>query len=154
LQDLSDLLRRKIFNVGGGKMTLVLNKATTVLPVDDKERARHFYADTLGLPHRGVAEDGSELFGTGDGPMLQLMPVKDGRHSEHTTLSFEVSDIERTVEEMEAKGVRFQDYDLPDLKTEHHICSTDSEKCAWFMDTENNILCIHENITTAADYQL
>nr|WP_308197257.1 hypothetical protein [Arthrobacter humicola] len=75
-------------------------------------------------------------------------------HSEHTTLSFEVSEIERTVQEMEAKGVMFQDYDRPDLKTENHICTTDSEKCAWFMDSEHNVLCVHENITTAADYQL
>jgi catechol 2,3-dioxygenase-like lactoylglutathione lyase family enzyme len=153
-QVLSPPLRRKIFNVGGGEMTLVLNKATTVLPVDDAERARRFYADTLGLPHRGVADDGSELFGSEGGPMLQLMPVKDGMHSEHTTLSFEVSGIEKTVQEMESKGVRFQDYDLPDLKTENHICTTGSEKCAWFMDSEHNILCVHENLTTAADYQL
>jgi predicted enzyme related to lactoylglutathione lyase len=151
---LSGLVRRKILLVGGGEMSLVLSKATTVLPVDDAERARHFYADTLGLPHRGVADDGSEMFGSEGGPMLQLMPVKDGMHSEHTTLSFEVSEIERTVREMEAKGVTFQDYDLPDLKTENHICTTDSEKCAWFMDSEHNILCVHENITTAADYQL
>ena len=88
------------------------------------------------------------------GPMLQLMPVKDGKHSEHTTLSFEVSEIERTVREMEAKGVEFQDYDRPDLKTENHICTTDSEKCAWFMDSEHNILCVHENINSIADYQL
>ena len=135
-------------------MTLVLNKATTVLPVDDAARARHFYADTLGLPHRGVADDGSDLFGSDGGPMLQLMPVRDGKHSDHTTLSFEVSEIEKTVQEMEAKGVTFQDYDLPDLKTENHICTTGSEKCAWFMDSEHNILCVHENISTAADYQL
>ena len=154
LHGLSTPLRRKILLVGGGEMTLVLNKATTVLPVDDAARARHFYADTLGLPHRGVADDGSEMFGSEGGPMLQLMPVKDGKHSEHTTLSFEVSEIERTVQEMEAKGVMFQDYDRPDLKTENHLCTTDSEKCAWFMDSEHNILCVHENITTAADYQL
>lgn len=135
-------------------MNLVLNRATTVLPVDDKERARRFYAETLGLPFRGEADDGSELFGTDGGPMLQLMPVKDGKHSEHTTLSFEVQDIERTVEEMEVKGVRFQDYDTPELKTERHICTTDSEKCAWFMDTENNILCVHENLTSPAEYQV
>jgi catechol 2,3-dioxygenase-like lactoylglutathione lyase family enzyme len=135
-------------------MTLVLSRATTILPVDDAARARSFYADTLGLPHRGVAEDGSELFGTAGGPMLQLMPVGDGKHSEHTALSFEVSDIERTVRDMESKGVTFQDYDLPNLKTENHICTTGSEKCAWFMDSENNILCVHENITSAADYQL
>ncbi len=135
-------------------MTLVLNKATTVLPVDDAERARRFYAETLGLPHRGVTDDGSVLFGSGDGPMLQLMPVRDGKHSEHTALSFEVSGIEKTVQEMESKGVQFQDYDRPDLKTENHICTTDSEKCAWFMDSEHNILCVHETITTQADYQL
>jgi catechol 2,3-dioxygenase-like lactoylglutathione lyase family enzyme len=135
-------------------MALVLNRATTILPVDDAARARSFYADTLGLPHCGVAEDGSELFGTAGGPMLQLMPVGDGKHSEHTALSFEISDIERMVLDMESKGVTFQDYDLPNLKTENHICTTASEKCAWFMDSENNILCIHENIASAADYQL
>ena len=101
-----------------------------------------------------MTEDGSELFGSEGGPMLQLMPVKDGVHSAHTSLSFEVSGIERTVREMEARGVTFQDYDLPDLKTENHICTTDSEKCAWFMDSEHNILCVHENTTAAADYQL
>jgi catechol 2,3-dioxygenase-like lactoylglutathione lyase family enzyme len=135
-------------------MALVLNRATTILPVDDAARARSFYADTLGLPHCGVAEDGSELFGTAGGPMLQLLPVGDGKHSEHTALSFEVSDIERTVRDMESKGVTFHDYNLPNLKTENHICTTASEKCAWFMDSENNILCIHENIASAADYQL
>ncbi|MCU1530612.1 MAG: Glyoxalase/bleomycin resistance protein/dioxygenase [Arthrobacter sp.] len=135
-------------------MSLVLNRVTTVLPVDDAARARSFYADTLGLPHRGMAEDGSELFGTDGGPMLQLMPVKDGKHSEHTALSFEVNDIEQAVREMESKGVTFQDYDRPGLKTENHICTTESEKCAWFMDSENNILCVHENITSMADYQL
>jgi catechol 2,3-dioxygenase-like lactoylglutathione lyase family enzyme len=135
-------------------MALVLNRVTTVLPVDDAARARSFYADTLGLPHRGVTEDGSELFGTEGGPMLQLMPVRDGKHSEHTALSFEVSDIERAVQEMESNGVTFRDYDRPDLKTENHICTTGSEKCAWFMDSENNILCVHENITSVADYQL
>ena len=135
-------------------MTLVLNKATTVLPVDDLERAHRFYAETLGLPLRGRADDGSELYGSEGGPGLQLMPVRDGKHSEHTALSFEVSEIERTVQEMEAKGVQFQDYDQPDLKTENHICTTDSEKCAWFMDTEHNILCVHENLTSPVDYQL
>ena len=135
-------------------MSLVLNKATTILPVDDAARARHFYADTLGLPHRGVAADGSEIFGSDGGPLLQLMPVTDGKHSEHTALSFEVSGIERAVRDMEARGVTFQDYDLPGLKTENHICITDSEKCAWFMDTEHNVLCIHENVPGPADYQL
>ncbi|WAH95847.1 VOC family protein [Arthrobacter sp. MMS18-M83] len=135
-------------------MNLALRTATTVLPVDDVARARSFYAEKLGLPHRGMTWDGNDLFGIGGGPLLQLNPIKDGIHSSHTVLSFEVSDIERTVEEMEASGVEFQDYDLPDLKTEHHICTTSADRCAWFMDTENNILCVHESLGVQAEYQL
>ncbi|BCW20284.1 glyoxalase [Arthrobacter sp. NtRootA9] len=135
-------------------MTLKMNTATTILPVDDAARARSFYTEKLGLPHRGKTDDGSELLGTDGGPMLQLMPVSDGRHSEHTALSFEVTDIERTVRDMEAMGVQFQDYDLPHLRTENHICTTDSEKCAWFMDTEHNILCVHESRNGEPEYQV
>jgi catechol 2,3-dioxygenase-like lactoylglutathione lyase family enzyme len=135
-------------------MSLRMNTDTAVLPVDDARRARRFYTEKLGLPHHGVADDGSELFGTDGGPLLQLMPVSDGKHSEHTALSFEVTDIERTVRDMEARGVQFQDYDLPDLKTDQHICTTDSEKCAWFMDTEHNILCVHEKRGVQAEYEL
>lgn len=135
-------------------MSLRMNTATTVLPVDDPARARRFYTEKLGLPLRGKADDGSELLGSSGGPMLQLLPVSDGKHSEHTALSFEVTDIEGTVRDMEARGVRFQDYDLPNLKTENHICTTDSEKCAWFMDTEHNILCVHEKLGVQAEYEL
>ena len=135
-------------------MTLKMSTATTILPVDDAARARSFYTGKLGLPHCGMTDDGSELLGTDGGPMLQLMPVSDGKHSEHTALSFEVTDIERTVRDMEAMGVRFQDYDLPNLRTENHICTTDSEKCAWFMDTEHNILCVHERLNGQPDYQV
>ena len=136
-------------------MTLAMTTARTILPVDDPARAHSFYTEKLGLPHRGMTEDGSELLGTDGGPMLQLKPVSDGKHSEHTALSFEVRDIERIVQDMEAKGVRFQDYDLPNLRTENHICTTDSEKCAWFMDTEHNILCVHETLgSNGPEYQL
>ncbi|MFK0009976.1 VOC family protein [Paenarthrobacter sp. NPDC090520] len=135
-------------------MHLALNKATTVLPVDDMSRARMFYAEKLGLPHRGRTWDGNDLFGNDGGAMLQLLPITDGMHSSHTALSFEVQDIERLVAEMEARGVTFQDYDQPDLKTENHICTTDAEKCAWFTDSENNVLCIHETLGQQAEYQL
>jgi len=135
-------------------MTLKMNAATTILPVDDAARARSFYTEKLGIPHRGMTDDGSELLGTDGGPLLQLMPVSDGRHSDHTALSFEVADIEAAVRDMEARGVMFQDYDLPTLKTENHICTTASEKCAWFMDTEHNILCVHQNLGSEPEYQV
>jgi catechol 2,3-dioxygenase-like lactoylglutathione lyase family enzyme len=135
-------------------MKLALSTATTILPVDDAARARTFYTEVLGLQHRGVTWDGNDLFGTEGGPALQLMPVTDGMHSEHTALSFEVHDIERIVEEMTASGIMFQDYDQPGLRTENHIWTTEDEKSAWFMDSEHNILCVHESLGVQAEYQL
>lgn len=135
-------------------MHLTMSSATTILPVDDPARAHSFYAEKLGLPHRGTTDDGHQLLGIDGGPLLELMPVSDGKHSEHTALSFQVTDIEATVRDMEARGIRFQDYDLPTLKTENHICTTGSEKCAWFMDTEHNILCIHQNLGGDMEYQV
>ncbi len=135
-------------------MHLTMSSATTILPVDDPARAHSFYTEKLGLPHRGTTDDGHQLLGNDGGPLLELMPVSDGKHSEHTALSFQVTDIEATVRDMEARGIRFQDYDLPTLKTENHICTTGSEKCAWFMDTEHNILCIHQNLGGDMEYQV
>ena len=40
--------------------------------------------------------------------------------------------------------MRFEDYDLPGLRTVDHIAEMGNEKAAWFCDTEGNILCLHE----------
>lgn len=50
------------------------------------------------------------------------------------------------VAELQARGVRFEDYDMPDLKTVDHIATMGSSKAAWFTDTEGNILCLHEGM--------
>ena len=46
----------------------------------------------------------------------------------------------------EGHGVRFEDYDLPDLKTVNHICEMGDERAAWFSDPDGNILCLHERV--------
>jgi hypothetical protein len=40
----------------------------------------------------------------------------------------------------------FEDYDMPNLKTVNHISSMETEKAAWFKDTEGNFLCVHEQL--------
>jgi hypothetical protein len=40
--------------------------------------------------------------------------------------------------------VSFEDYDLPDLHTEGHIATMGSEKAAWFLDPDGNVLCLHQ----------
>jgi hypothetical protein len=48
------------------------------------------------------------------------------------------------VKDLEARGVQFEDYNMPGLKTERHIASVNGDRAAWFKDTEGNILCIHQ----------
>ena len=64
--------------------------------------------------------------------------------AEHTAISFEVDDLEREVTDLERHGVRFEDYDLPGLKTDHHIAQIDGMLAAWFKDPDGNILCVHQ----------
>lgn len=126
----------------------MLTKApvTTMLPVKDLNRAREFYEKKLGLKPLGARQDGKFLFAGGDGGTLALFPKPEGTKAEHTAVSFLVKDIAREIKELVARGVVFEDYDFPGLKTENHVCVLGSEKAAWFKDTEGNYLCLHEDI--------
>jgi catechol 2,3-dioxygenase-like lactoylglutathione lyase family enzyme len=116
-----------------------------MLPVKDLQRARDFYERALGLEAIGAKPDGKFVYRCG-GTELALFPKPEGTKAEHTALSFQVDDIGAAVGELERRGVRFADYDLPGLKTVEHVCVLGSEKAAWFEDTEGNILCLHEDL--------
>jgi catechol 2,3-dioxygenase-like lactoylglutathione lyase family enzyme len=117
---------------------------TTILPVIDMDRARNFYERKLGLSPRGFAADGNFLFQCAGDATIALIPKPQGTKAEHTALSFEVFDVVTEIAEMEKRGVVFEDYDLPGLKTVGHVCVMGSDRTAWFKDTEGNILCIHQ----------
>ncbi|RDI31195.1 VOC family protein [Lentzea flaviverrucosa] len=123
---------------------LTATRTTTMLPVEDPERAGRFYADMLGLKPITTAGDGTRIFALGQGDALGLRPAGKGAQSGHTVLSFEVPDLEGEIAELEGRGVRFEDYDLPDFKTTNHIAVMGTERAAWFHDTEGNVLCLHE----------
>jgi len=125
---------------------LTTASVTTILPVIDLNRAKRFYAEQLGLTPKGDSPDGQFLFSGGNGAMIALFPKEEGTQATHTAISFEVEDIETEVKELSEKGVVFEDYDLPGLKTVNHVCVLEAEKAAWFRDPEGNILCIHEVI--------
>ena len=117
---------------------------TTILPVKDLARARRFYERTLGLEPRGFAADGNFLFACGGMAQIALIPKAEGTKAEHTALSFEVENIEQVISDLEGRGVVFEDYDFPNLKTVDHVCVLGSDKAAWFKDSEGNYLCVHE----------
>ncbi|GAA2201987.1 VOC family protein [Sinomonas flava] len=126
-------------------MNLASRPATTILTVADEARAKDFYEGALGLPIRGKDPTGMMVLGLDGSASLGLMVDPNAVHSGHTALTFEVDDIEGAMAELEGRGVHFEDYDLPDLKTdEHHIFSTEGERASWFADPDGNILCLHQ----------
>lgn len=116
--------------------------AFTVLPAEDIERAAKFYREVLGLKR---AEDvGAELvmFEAGGGTRI-LIYQRERTKAEHTVLGFMVEDLEATVRGLVARGLTFEQYDFPGLKTnELGIAESDGTLSAWFVDPEGNIVNI------------
>jgi len=119
---------------------------TTILPVMDMSRARDFYENKLGMKPAGLKPDGKFVYDCGGGAVLALFPKEGGTKADHTAVSFLVSDIGAEIKALKSRGVAFEDYDFPGMRTIDHVCVLGSEKAAWFKDTEGNYLCIHEDI--------
>ena len=126
-------------------MSLTHRTVSMMLPVTDVDRARSFYTDTLELAYNGTNEEGSALYALDGGTTLVLLPRPDGTPSESTAMSFEVGDLPAEIAHLEERGVRFEDYDQPGFTTVDHILDSGSEKAAWFLDPDGNVLCVHQN---------
>ena len=112
------------------------------LPVTDYARARQFYKDKLGLT---PTEPDGDLFECGDGSgfLISAMGSKPGGH---TQMSFDVDDVVKVVKELKSKGVVFEEYDLPGLKTVDSIAERPDVKGAWFKDSEGNMIGIGQRL--------
>jgi len=121
----------------------MLSKAMVAptLPAVDLKRARKFYEEKLGL--KVVMEDPSPgiMLQCGQGTMLYVYQ-RSATKADHTVASFKVDNIETEARELKARGVKFEDIDLPNLKTVNGIATMGNMKGAWFKDSEGNILAI------------
>lgn len=125
-------------------MSLAQSAIATMLPISDPDRAQEFYTDRLGLPFDGTNAEGSLMYKLTGGTQLVLLPRPDQKPLGSTALSFEVTHLEDEVAELVDRGVRFEDYDLPELKTDaQHIASMGDDRAAWFKDPDGNVLCLH-----------
>lgn len=116
-----------------------------VLAVDDLDRATAFYRDKLGLSVRTSGEmPGSALVEIGSNSYLFLYTT-EFRRGENTVASFLVEDVKGTVRELRGRGVTFEEYDLPGLRTEDGIADLGEEgQTAWFKDSEGNTIAVSE----------
>jgi catechol 2,3-dioxygenase-like lactoylglutathione lyase family enzyme len=112
------------------------------LPAQDIERAKRFYEEKLGLTPE--SEDPGGVHYRSGATMFDIYPTRFAGTAQHTLGAWMVDDIRAVVAALRERGVAFEDYDLPGLKTEDGIADLGSELSAWFRDSEGNILAIAE----------
>jgi catechol 2,3-dioxygenase-like lactoylglutathione lyase family enzyme len=110
--------------------------------VRDLERARAFY-ENLGL--KVTAEASTGLFmAAGDGTIYPLLYRADATPPSHTVAAFQVDDLPEVVAALRARGLVFEEYDIPSLKTTDGIADMGSYRASWFKDPDGNFVGIHE----------
>ena len=114
------------------------------IPVKDLGRARKFYEEKVGFkPKREQA--GGVIYEFGEGTACFMYPSPGAGTSKASQAFWEVDDVEREVAELKARGVKFEEYDMPGMKTEGGISTAGGAKAAWFKDTEGNIMAVIES---------
>ncbi|MEJ1191931.1 VOC family protein [Pseudarthrobacter sp. NPDC055928] len=115
-----------------------------VLPAKDINRAKDFYRDKLGLEPSGSMEDDSLTYSGGNGTSFLIYQTENAGTAKNTQMGWETDNLEAEMEELRGRGVVFEDYDFPGLKTENGVATNDWGKSAWFLDSEGNILNISQ----------
>jgi predicted enzyme related to lactoylglutathione lyase len=114
---------------------------------NDIETAKEFYGETLGLEVKQDKDMGGILNVTiTDGVDIIIYPKEDHAPATYTVLNFLVDNIDTAVDELTGKGVKFEQYDFGDIKTdEKGIMRGNGPTIAWFKDPAGNILSIIED---------
>ena len=111
------------------------------IPAKDVARARTFYEEKVGLvPREEVA--GGVVYECGKGSCVFLYPTPGAGTSKASQAFWQVADVEAEVAQLKARGVVFEEYDRPGLKTVNGIMTAGNNKAAWFKDPEGNIMAI------------
>ena len=114
------------------------------IPVSDVRRARKFYEERIGLQPKGEYA-GGVIYECG-GAEVFLYPTPNAGTSRASQAFWQVKDVEAEVAELKARGVRFEEYDMPGVTMRNSIAAAGGARTAWFKDTEGNILAVSQRL--------
>ena len=123
----------------------MLTKMIGFVTTTDAEKAKAFYGDALGF--RFVKDDGFALVFDAHGTMLRVAKAQKHTPVVGTILGWQVDDMEGTVRELSARGVKFEQFGLPYMK-QNELGIWDApggDQVAWFKDPDGNTLSISKH---------
>lgn len=119
-------------------------KVTANVPVSDIDRARNFYADTLGLTPTGE-NPGGLIYTTAGGTTFFVYQTEYAGQAGHTIAQWHVDNVDDEVRELKAKGLQFEHYDMPGVTWDGDVARMEGMgNAAWFKDSEGNIMCLDD----------
>ena len=122
------------------------SKAFSGFAAADIAKVKDFYGQILGL--KVTDEHGLLTLHLAGGNNVLIYPKADHVPATFTVLNFPVSDVDQAVDELSKRGVRFEKYDGPEIKTdEKGIMRGNGPAIAWFRDPAGNILSVLEAVT-------
>ena len=126
-------------------MMLKANKAFSSFSVNDIQKAKDFYSQTLGVKVSHEDEHDLLRLHVGNDAPVMVYPKPNHSAASFTVLNFQVDNVDKAVDELTQRGVRFEKYNQPNLKTdERGIMRGEGPVIAWFKDPAGNILSVVE----------
>ena len=115
------------------------------IPAKDLARARQFYEGKLGLKP-ALEINGGVSYEFGKGTAAFLYPTPNAGTSQASQAFWSVADVDREIEALKARGVVFEDYDMPGEKSAAGAITAGGAKAAWFKDSEGNIMALIQTL--------
>jgi catechol 2,3-dioxygenase-like lactoylglutathione lyase family enzyme len=116
--------------------------AAANIAVKNLERAKKFYEDTLGLTQIGSEGQEAITFKSGNS-VINVYQSQYAGTNKATAVTWVVGqDVEGFVQQLKAKGIAFEHYDMPGVTRNGDVHVAEDMKVAWFKDPDGNILNI------------
>ncbi|HVM18604.1 MAG TPA: VOC family protein [Egibacteraceae bacterium] len=118
-------------------------RVAATLPVKDLARVRGFYEDSLGLKAVSDRPDGI-AYECGAGTMLLVFPSSGQASGDHTQVGFIANNFDEEVAELRGRGVRFEQFDMPDVSWDDGVADMGGMRGVWFRDPDGNLMALTE----------
>lgn len=115
------------------------------IPARDMARARQFYEGKVGLKPKEET-NGGVVYEFAQGTACFLYPTPNAGTSQASQAFWSVDDVDALIGKLKARGLVFEDYDMPGERSPAGAVTAGGAKAAWFKDSEGNIMALIQQL--------